>query len=81
MLSRVWAPVEKRPRIQGDQCYGYCYPFGAACAPSGVAVGLVTARANTEWMNEHLAAISAAVSEGAIGLVVLDGRAGTRAAT
>lgn len=73
MLSRVWAAVGKRPRVQRDQRYGYCYLFGAACASSGAAVGLVTPRANTEWMNEHLAAISEAVSPGAIGVVVLNG--------
>lgn len=69
----MWAPKNTRPRIQRDHRYGYCYLFGAACAARQAAVGLVAPKANTEWMNEHLAAISAAVSEGAPGVVVLDG--------
>ena len=73
MLTRVWAGRNTRPRIERDHRYGYCYLFAAACEGRQEAVGLVAPKANTEWMNEHLAAISAAVSEGAVGVVVLDG--------
>ena len=73
ILERVWAAKNTRPRSERDHRYGYCYLFGAACASCEATVGLVAKKANTDWMNEHLAAIGAAVRAGSIGVVVLDG--------
>lgn len=72
-VSRVWAPRGSRPRVVRDHRHGYCYLFGAACGARGKAVGLVFERADTAAMNAHLAAIGAAVADGACGVVVLDG--------
>ena len=63
----------ERLRIERDCPYRYCYLFAAACTGRPPAAGPVTPKAGTEWMNEHLAATGAAVSEGSIGVAVLDG--------
>ncbi len=73
MTTRVWAHGKQRPRILRDHRYGYVHLFGATCAQRGVGIAPVTDRANTASMNEHLAAIAAAVAPGAHGVTVLDG--------
>ena len=73
MTTRVWANGKQRPRIVRDHRYGYVYLFGATCAERGVGIAHVADRANTASMNEHLAAIGAAVAPGAHGVIVLDG--------
>ena len=73
ILTRVWAAKNTRPRIPHDHRYGCCYLYAAACRERQVAVGLVAPRANSEYMKQHLAAISGAVDEGAFEVVVLDG--------
>ncbi len=73
MTTRVWARGRQRPRIVRDHRYGYVYLFGATCAQRGVGIAHVADRANTAAMNEHLAAIGAAVAPGAHGVVILDG--------
>ena len=73
MTTRVWARGKRRPRIVRDYRYGCVWLFGATCAARGVGIGHVAERANTASMNEHLAAIGAAVAPGAHGVVVLDG--------
>ena len=61
MTTRVWAHGKQRPRILRDHRYGYVHLCGAACAQRGVGIAPVADRANTAPMNEHLAAIAAAV--------------------
>ena len=56
-----------------DHRFGYVYLFGATCAQCGVGIAHVADRANTASMNEHLAAIGAAVAPGAHGVIMLDG--------
>ncbi|MCY4589497.1 MAG: transposase [Alphaproteobacteria bacterium] len=73
MTTRVWANGKQRPRIVRDHRYGSVSLFAATCAERGVGIAHVADKANTASMNEHLAAIGAAVAPGTHGVVVLDG--------
>ncbi len=63
--------ADDRSRKPGQA--GRLHLFGAACAARGVGVAHVANRADTASMNAHLAAIGAAVTPGAHGVIVLDG--------
>ena len=72
MTTRLgaWQPA---PRIVRDHRYGCVWLFRATCAEHGAGIAHVAERANTVSMNEHLAAIGAAVAPSAHGVVILDG--------
>jgi len=71
-ITRRWARRGTRPRAPHDQRTMWAYIFGAICPAKGKAAGLVMPYANTEAMQAHLAAISAAVEPGAHAVLMLD---------
>jgi len=58
-----------------DRRFNWTYLFGAICPARGAGSAVVMPTVNVEAMNHHLAAISTAVSAGAIAVLVVD-RAG-----
>jgi len=72
-LTRVWAKQGTRPRALRDRRFNWAYLFGAICPARGVGSAVVLPTVNIDAMNQHLAAISPCVSEGAIALMIIDG--------
>jgi hypothetical protein len=56
-----------------DRRFNWAYLFGAICPARGVGSAVVLPTVNIDAMNQHLAAISPCVSEGAIALMIIDG--------
>jgi hypothetical protein len=71
-LTRIWALKGSRTPILKDQRFKCAYIFGAVCPASGKAAAILSPWANTDAMNEHLKAISAAVSETSHIALVID---------
>jgi hypothetical protein len=71
-LTRRWAKRGTRPSAPRDQRTQSAYVFGAICPQKGEGIGLVLPWCNTEAMNAHLQAISAAVDPGAHAVLILD---------
>ena len=74
-IVRQWARTGTRPRQPKDQRYQNAYLFGAICPARGTGAAVVMPRADTEAMQCHLDEISHAVSQGAVGVLLMD-RAG-----
>ena len=74
-LTRIWAKRGTCPRALKDRRFNWTYLFGAICPARGAGSAVVMPTVNVEAMNHHLAAISSAVSVGAIAVLVVD-RAG-----
>lgn len=74
-LTRMWAIKGTRPRAIRQQQFSYTYLFGAVCPARDKGVGLVLPYANSTTMEIHLRYISAQISKGKHGIIVLD-RAG-----
>lgn len=74
-IVRQWARKGTRPRQPKDQRYANAYIFGAVCPAQGKGAAIVMPYADTQAMQEHLAAISAQVAKGACAALLLD-RAG-----
>jgi len=74
-IARRWAPRGTRPSAPQDQRTASTSIFGAICPEQGKAAGLIRPRCNTEAMNLHLGAISAAVAPGRHAVLLVD-RAG-----
>ncbi len=72
-LTRIWAKRGTRPRALRDRRFNWAYLFGAICPARGVGSAVVLPTVNIDAMNQHLAAISPCVSEGAIALMIIDG--------
>lgn len=58
-LTRIWAPTGTRPRKVKQQQFISAYIYGAACATTGEAFGLVLPCTNTEAMQVFLDGLSA----------------------
>ena len=72
-LTRIWARKGSRPRKPRDTRYEWAYIFGAGCPARAIGTAIVMPYADTEAMNQHLAAIAARVATGSHGVIVLDG--------
>jgi len=72
-LTRVWAKQGTRPRALRDRRFNWAYLFGAICLARGVGSAVVLPTVKIDALNQHLAAISLCVSEGAIALMIIDG--------
>ena len=72
-LSYVWGPVGSRPPMVRDNRHDTAYIFGAICPARAVGAAIITAAANTECMNLHLAEISAQVAPGSVAALICDG--------
>jgi hypothetical protein len=71
-LTRRWAKRGTRPSAPKDQRTTSVWLFGAICPDNGKAAGLVMPWANSHAMAAHLKVISAAISDDAHGVLVLD---------
>ena len=72
-LTRQWARRGSRPRIQRDRRFTWAYLFAAICPARGAGAAVVMPYVGVEVMNHHLIEISAAVSPGAVALLIMDG--------
>jgi hypothetical protein len=77
-VVRQWARRGTRPRQPADQRYDNAYLFGAICPAKGKGAAVASPWANTDAMQKHIDAISAAVAPGAHAALVMD-RAGWHA--
>lgn len=71
-LSRVWASKGTRPRVIRQKQFLSTYIFGAVCPDQDKGCALILPEANTGMMQIHLDQISSHVSEGSIGLILMD---------
>ena len=71
-ITRRWAKRGTRSSALQDQRTESTYIFGAICPETGEAAGLVLPWCNTEATSLHLAAISARVTPGKHGALLLD---------
>lgn len=69
---RQWAPRGSRPRQPADQRYESAYIFGAVCPARDTGAALMLPKANTHAMQLHINEISTHVSEGAVGVIIMD---------
>jgi len=69
---RQWAKRGTRPRQPADQRYESTYIFGAICPARDTGAALVLPKANTDAMQRHIEEIARHVSEGAVGVVLMD---------
>lgn len=74
-LSRVWASKGTRPRVIRQKQFISTYIFGAVCPDQDKGCALILPEVNSGMMQIHLDQISSHVSEGSIGLILMD-RAG-----
>ena len=71
-ITRRWAKRGTRPSAPQDQRTASTYIFGAICPTTGEAAGLVLPWCNTEAMGLHLTEISARITPGKHGALLVD---------
>lgn len=71
-LTNVWAETGSRPRRVRQTEYQWVYVYAAVNAVTGVSSAMLAPHVNTDYMNAHLQFISAQVTPGSHGILVLD---------
>ncbi len=71
-LTNVWAETGSRPKQVRQTEYQWVYVYAAVNAVTGASSAMLAPHVNTDYMNAHLAFISAQVTAGSHGILVLD---------
>jgi transposase len=71
-LTNVWSETGSRPQRVRQTEYDWVYVYAAVNAETGASSAMLAPDVNTDYMNAHLQFISAQVTKGSHGILVLD---------